>query len=139
MIKLFIIAHENREKGEKLLKMLIIANMKKVMKQERKWLVRALNNLKSLKAQRLFHAWKLEVKRRICKRKLRQHMKRNVIIATRKVLEIEALKTEAYSRRRLLLKSLLSIKLRSKQRAETRKNVEKSISYSNVNRQRQLF
>jgi len=48
--------------------MLIIANMKKVFKQERKWLVRTLDTLRSLKTQRLFQAWTLEMRRRKCKR-----------------------------------------------------------------------
>ena len=44
--------------------MLCLVNIRKVMKQERKWLVRAKNQLKQNKEQRLFREWSLEAKRK---------------------------------------------------------------------------
>ena len=68
MIRLSIMGHEHRKKQEKLQAMLILANMRKVVKQERKWLKRTILNLKDLKQQRLFKEWYLEIKRRKLKR-----------------------------------------------------------------------
>ena len=45
MISLSLKAHEYRQKGEQLLQKLIIENMRKVMKQERKWLNNAKHQL----------------------------------------------------------------------------------------------
>ena len=49
MIRLSIIGHEHRKKQEKLQAKLILANMRKVLKQERKWLAKTIVNLKDLK------------------------------------------------------------------------------------------
>ena len=68
MIKLSLRAHEHRQKGERLLMMLCLVNIRKVMKQERKWLVRAKNQLKQNKEQRLFREWFLEAKRKKSKK-----------------------------------------------------------------------
>jgi len=45
MIKLSLRAHEHRRKGERLHMMLCLVNLRKVLKQEGKWLIRAQNQL----------------------------------------------------------------------------------------------
>lgn len=82
--------------------MLCLANMRKVIKSEGKWLKRTKVNLKQLKLQRLFHEWTLEVKRKKCKRQRQQRIKRNVVLAIGAVLDRESLEMADFLYRKRL-------------------------------------
>ena len=64
MVQLSLKAHDFRKRGEALMQMLVIANIKKVLKQERKWLSVARNDLQKFKYERVFEGWVLDTRRR---------------------------------------------------------------------------